>query len=84
MDAEEIRATCPPALGPLLERLLALRAFKTACMLGYWESGGAPASCAAGSPASRARSALSFCVARLRDATRDDAACAAARAFRRG
>ncbi len=36
LNAEEIRVACPPALAPLLERLLALRAFKTACMLGYW------------------------------------------------
>ncbi len=36
IDADEIRAACPPALAPLLERLLALRAFKTACVLGYW------------------------------------------------
>lgn len=36
LNADEIRAASPPALAPLLERLLALRAFKTSCVLGYW------------------------------------------------
>jgi glycosyltransferase involved in cell wall biosynthesis len=33
---EEIEAVCPPPLRDLLARMLARRAFKTACMLGYW------------------------------------------------
>ena len=33
---EEIRAVCPMHLRPLLDRILAIRAFKTACVLGYW------------------------------------------------
>lgn len=33
---EEIRSVCPPHLAELLERMLAIRAFKTACVLGYW------------------------------------------------
>lgn len=33
---EDVRACCPLELRPLLERFLAMRAFKTACMLGYW------------------------------------------------
>lgn len=33
---EEIKASCPPHLRELLSRVLAIRAFKTACMLGYW------------------------------------------------
>jgi len=33
---EEIQACCPPHLRPLLTRLLAIRALKTACVLGYW------------------------------------------------
>jgi len=33
---ELIEATCPPALRPLLADVLAIRAFKTACVLGYW------------------------------------------------
>jgi glycosyltransferase involved in cell wall biosynthesis len=33
---EEVRANCPPQLHELLSRILAVRAFKTACMLGYW------------------------------------------------
>jgi glycosyltransferase involved in cell wall biosynthesis len=33
---EEIESACPPNLRPLLARVLAARAFKTACVLGYW------------------------------------------------
>jgi glycosyltransferase involved in cell wall biosynthesis len=33
---EEVRSACPPAVRPLLDRMLAIRAFKTASMLGYW------------------------------------------------
>jgi glycosyltransferase involved in cell wall biosynthesis len=33
---EEIEACCPPHLQPLLSRVLAVRALKTACVLGYW------------------------------------------------
>jgi glycosyltransferase involved in cell wall biosynthesis len=33
---EEIEAACPAELRPLLARVLAARAFKTACVLGYW------------------------------------------------
>lgn len=33
---QEIEANCPPHLRELLLRVLAIRAFKTACMLGYW------------------------------------------------
>lgn len=33
---EEIDANCPAHLRGLLARVLAIRAFKTACMLGYW------------------------------------------------
>jgi len=33
---EEIESLCPPNLRPLLARVLAARALKTACMLGYW------------------------------------------------
>ena len=33
---EEIGASCPAHLRGLLSRVLAIRAFKTACMLGYW------------------------------------------------
>jgi hypothetical protein len=33
---EEIEASCPPHLRNLLRRVLAARALKTACMLGYW------------------------------------------------
>ena len=29
-------AACPPELRPLLAEILAIRAEKTACMLGYW------------------------------------------------
>ena len=33
---EEIEACCSPEFRELLSRVLAIRAFKTACMLGYW------------------------------------------------
>jgi hypothetical protein len=33
---EELEESCPPNLRGLLSRVLAIRAFKTACMLGYW------------------------------------------------
>jgi hypothetical protein len=33
---EEIEASCPPELRDLLKRVLAARALKTACVLGYW------------------------------------------------
>jgi hypothetical protein len=33
---EEIEADCPKHLRGLLARILAIRAFKTACVLGYW------------------------------------------------
>lgn len=33
---EEIEAQCPPHLHDLLSHVLAIRAFKTACVLGYW------------------------------------------------
>ena len=36
IDAREIEANCPTHLRELLSRVLAIRAFKTACMLGYW------------------------------------------------
>lgn len=35
-NPELMRAACPPSLAPLLESFLAIRAFKTACMLGFW------------------------------------------------
>lgn len=35
-DPSEIKAACPPSLQDLLTRVLAIRAAKTACMLGYW------------------------------------------------
>lgn len=35
-DPREIEAACPDELRPLLDRVLAARAFKTACVLGYW------------------------------------------------
>ena len=35
-DPSEIKSTCPPHLSQLLSRILAIRALKTACMLGYW------------------------------------------------
>jgi glycosyltransferase involved in cell wall biosynthesis len=36
VDASEIESACPPALRNLLSRVLAIRAAKTACVLGYW------------------------------------------------
>jgi hypothetical protein len=36
LDAGEIEAACPSHLRDLLARILAIRAFKTACVLGYW------------------------------------------------
>ncbi len=33
---ERIEARCPPDLRPLLAQVLAMRAFKRACILGYW------------------------------------------------
>ena len=36
VDPREVQASCPPHLRALLARVLAIRAFKTACMLGYW------------------------------------------------
>lgn len=36
IDPAEIEAACPPQLRELLPRVLAIRAAKTACMLGYW------------------------------------------------
>ncbi|MDQ5845382.1 MAG: glycosyltransferase, partial [Acidobacteriota bacterium] len=35
-DASEIEAACPPRLRDLLRNVLAIRAAKTACVLGYW------------------------------------------------
>jgi len=35
-DPGPILEDCPPELQPLLKRILALRAFKRACVLGYW------------------------------------------------
>lgn len=35
-DPSEIDAACPPALQNLLSQVLAIRAAKTACVLGYW------------------------------------------------
>jgi glycosyltransferase involved in cell wall biosynthesis len=35
-DSSEIEAACPPALRALLSQVLAIRAAKTACVLGYW------------------------------------------------
>jgi glycosyltransferase involved in cell wall biosynthesis len=35
-DASEIEAACPPSLQDLLSQVLAIRAAKTACVLGYW------------------------------------------------
>jgi glycosyltransferase involved in cell wall biosynthesis len=35
-DASEIEAACPPLLRDLLRDVLAIRAAKTACVLGYW------------------------------------------------
>lgn len=36
IDPSEIEAACPPPLRDLLARILAIRAAKTACVLGYW------------------------------------------------
>jgi len=36
IDPREIAAACPPPLRNLLARILAIRAAKTACVLGYW------------------------------------------------
>jgi glycosyltransferase involved in cell wall biosynthesis len=36
IDPSEIQAACPSHLQELLARILAIRAAKTACMLGYW------------------------------------------------
>lgn len=36
VDPSEIEAACPPPLRNLLVRILAIRAAKTACVLGYW------------------------------------------------
>jgi hypothetical protein len=36
LHPEEIEGACPPHLRALLARVLAARAFKTACVLGYW------------------------------------------------
>jgi glycosyltransferase involved in cell wall biosynthesis len=33
---ELVREACPPALAPILEDFLAIRAYKTSCMLGFW------------------------------------------------
>ena len=35
-DASDVEAACPAHLRPLLARVLAARALKTACVLGYW------------------------------------------------
>lgn len=35
-DPDEIKSSCPPHLRELLSNILAIRALKTACMLGYW------------------------------------------------
>ena len=35
-DPREVERACPPHLRALLRRVLAARAFKTACVLGYW------------------------------------------------
>lgn len=35
-DPSEIENCCPVSLRPLLAQMLAIRAFKTACVLGYW------------------------------------------------
>jgi hypothetical protein len=36
LDASDIETACPDELRPLLARVLAARALKTACVLGYW------------------------------------------------
>lgn len=35
-DPCDVENSCPPGLRPLLGQMLAIRAFKTACVLGYW------------------------------------------------
>src|SRR5260370_23432234 len=35
-DPSEIEAACPSALRDLLNQVIAIRAAKTACVLGYW------------------------------------------------
>ncbi len=35
-DPDDLRGVCPPDLRDLLEHVLAIRALKTACILGYW------------------------------------------------
>src|SRR6185436_19587344 len=35
-DPDKLLAACPPSLCALLEEVLAIRAAKTACVLGYW------------------------------------------------
>jgi len=35
-DPSEVEGSCPANLRPLLRDVLAIRAFKTACVLGYW------------------------------------------------
>jgi hypothetical protein len=35
-DPSEVEQSCPSHLRPLLRQILAIRAFKTACVLGYW------------------------------------------------
>jgi hypothetical protein len=35
-QSEKIKAVCPANLRPLLAQVLAIRAFKRACILGYW------------------------------------------------
>ena len=36
VNPEPIRTSCPEQLMPLLEKFLAIRAFKTSCVLAYW------------------------------------------------
>jgi len=40
LKPSEIEAVCPPYLRRLLSNIMAIRAFKTACVLGYWGHGG--------------------------------------------
>ena len=35
-DPSDVESNCPASLRPLLEEIFAIRAFKTACVLGYW------------------------------------------------
>ncbi len=35
-DPDDLYAVCPQSLRPLLDNVLAIRAMKTACMLGFW------------------------------------------------